>query len=184
MEAGWSWHQRLETRLDCIAQFVGVHRIVPRYNMAASGCCPLEPCEQTSGGTNHPVAKLILVVTNVIRNSEFGISDVKVALLLVPQGAFAKESQAVLAAKAKNVPVAECYWDEASSEVWLEMKSDGRLDSKGKQDVLEAQADDVALVLHTSGTTGQPKSVPLTHKNLIASMGKSMPVSRSRWQSP
>lgn len=27
--------------------------------------------------------------------------------------------------------------------------------------------DDVALVLHTSGTTGRPKSVPLTHANLL-----------------
>ncbi len=32
-----------------------------------------------------------------------------------------------------------------------------------------AQADDVALVLHTSGTTSRPKIVPLTHKNLWAS---------------
>src|SRR5712691_5346976 len=32
-----------------------------------------------------------------------------------------------------------------------------------------AQPDDVALVLHTSGTTSQPKSVPLTHANICAS---------------
>ena len=31
--------------------------------------------------------------------------------------------------------------------------------------------DDVALVLHTSGTTSRPKRVPLTHANLIASVG-------------
>ncbi|KAK9479809.1 hypothetical protein V1514DRAFT_327437 [Lipomyces japonicus] len=30
--------------------------------------------------------------------------------------------------------------------------------------------DDVALVLHTSGTTGRPKVVPLTHENLTTSM--------------
>ena len=30
---------------------------------------------------------------------------------------------------------------------------------------------DVALVLHTSGSTGRPKRVPLTHGNLIASIG-------------
>jgi oxalate---CoA ligase len=33
------------------------------------------------------------------------------------------------------------------------------------------QADDVALVLHTSGTTSRPKMVPLTHANLLASAG-------------
>jgi oxalate---CoA ligase len=32
-----------------------------------------------------------------------------------------------------------------------------------------AAADDVALVLHTSGTTARPKIVPLTHANLVAS---------------
>jgi len=32
-----------------------------------------------------------------------------------------------------------------------------------------AAADDVALVLHTSGTTARPKQVPLTHANLFAS---------------
>ena len=32
-----------------------------------------------------------------------------------------------------------------------------------------AQADDVGLVLHTSGTTSKPKLVPLTQRNLVAS---------------
>jgi acyl-CoA synthetase (AMP-forming)/AMP-acid ligase II len=32
-----------------------------------------------------------------------------------------------------------------------------------------AEPDDVALVLHTSGTTSRPKIVPLTHANLLAS---------------
>jgi acyl-CoA synthetase (AMP-forming)/AMP-acid ligase II len=33
-----------------------------------------------------------------------------------------------------------------------------------------SRADDVALVLHTSGTTSRPKRVPLRHQNLIASI--------------
>ncbi|MCH7736489.1 MAG: AMP-binding protein [Chloroflexi bacterium] len=32
-----------------------------------------------------------------------------------------------------------------------------------------SEADDVALVLHTSGTTSRPKKVPLTHRNLVVS---------------
>ncbi len=32
-----------------------------------------------------------------------------------------------------------------------------------------AQPDDVALVLYTSGTTSQPKRVPLTHRNICTS---------------
>jgi len=31
--------------------------------------------------------------------------------------------------------------------------------------------EDVALVLHTSGTTSRPKQVPLRHRNLLASVG-------------
>lgn len=34
-----------------------------------------------------------------------------------------------------------------------------------------ARPDDIALFLHTSGTTSRPKGVPLTHANLMASLG-------------
>src|SRR6266536_2477444 len=34
----------------------------------------------------------------------------------------------------------------------------------------EPGGDDVALMLHTSGTTGRPKRVPLRHRNLVASV--------------
>jgi acyl-CoA synthetase (AMP-forming)/AMP-acid ligase II len=34
----------------------------------------------------------------------------------------------------------------------------------------ERSGDDIALVLHTSGTTARPKQVPLSHANLLASM--------------
>lgn len=45
-------------------------------------------------------------------------------------------------------------------------------DESPAQKMLEAEPDDIALVLHTSGTTGRPKAVPLTHKNLVTNMGK------------
>jgi acyl-CoA synthetase (AMP-forming)/AMP-acid ligase II len=35
-------------------------------------------------------------------------------------------------------------------------------------------ADDIALLAYTSGTTGRPKGVPLTHRNLTASIGAAM----------
>jgi acyl-CoA synthetase (AMP-forming)/AMP-acid ligase II len=56
----------------------------------------------------------------------------------------------------------------------LMVSADGGLDLSGANQVLVSQpgmamADDVALVLHTSGTTSRPKMVPLTHGNLCAS---------------
>ena len=49
------------------------------------------------------------------------------------------------------------------------LSKDGRALS-GRRDVEGPSADDVALFLHTSGTTSRPKGVPLTHGNLAASL--------------
>lgn len=43
-------------------------------------------------------------------------------------------------------------------------------DRAAESDLPPAAEDDIALVLHTSGTTSRPKQVPLSHANLAASM--------------
>ncbi|KAK1978493.1 AMP-binding enzyme [Colletotrichum cereale] len=101
---------------------------------------------------------------------EFYIEDVKSAIVLVPKGAYAAGAPAVKAAKRFNAAVAETYWDESKKEVALDVKDLGQLKGKGPEKVLKAEADDVALVLHTSGTTSRPKVVPLTHRNLTRTM--------------
>jgi acyl-CoA synthetase (AMP-forming)/AMP-acid ligase II len=47
--------------------------------------------------------------------------------------------------------------------------ADGRTAGTATSDVGEPGPDDIALLLHTSGTTSRPKQVPLLHRNLAAS---------------
>jgi acyl-CoA synthetase (AMP-forming)/AMP-acid ligase II len=99
---------------------------------------------------------------------EFYIDDLKSAVALVPKGSYQKDGAAVRAARKYNAAIAECYWN--GREVALDVKDEGKLKGKGNQKVEKAQPDDIALVLHTSGTTGRPKAVPLTHRNLTRTM--------------
>lgn len=99
---------------------------------------------------------------------EFYIDDLSSSLALVPEGAFANDAPAVRAARKYNAAIAECYWN--GREVVLDVKDGGKLAGNGNTSLEQAQPDDVALVLHTSGTTGRPKAVPLTHRNLTRTM--------------
>jgi acyl-CoA synthetase (AMP-forming)/AMP-acid ligase II len=99
---------------------------------------------------------------------EFYIDDLSSAVALVPRGSFQKDGPAVRAARNYKAAIAECYWN--GKEVVLDVKDEGKLKGKGNQKVEKAQPDDIALVLHTSGTTGRPKAVPLTHRNLTRTM--------------
>ena len=84
---------------------------------------------------------------------EFYIDDLSSAVALVPRGSFAKDGPAVRAAQKYKAAIAECYWN--GKEVVLDVKDEGRLAGRGNQKLEKAQADDIALVLHTSGTTGR-----------------------------
>lgn len=99
---------------------------------------------------------------------EFYIDDLSSAVVLVPQGSFAQDGAAVRAARKYRAAIAECYWN--GHEVVLDMKYQGKVAARGGVRIETAQPDDVALVLHTSGTTGRPKTVPLTHRNLTRTM--------------
>ncbi|KAL4927210.1 acyl--CoA ligase [Aspergillus undulatus] len=100
---------------------------------------------------------------------EFYIDDLSSTLVLIPKGSYAQDGPAVRAGRKYQAAIAECYWN--GTEVVLDVKELGKLKDQGNVGVQNAQPDDIALVLHTSGTTGRPKAVPLTHKNLTTTMG-------------
>lgn len=95
---------------------------------------------------------------------EFYIDDLSSGLALVPKGSFAQDGPAVRAARKYNAAIAECYWND--NEVVLDVKETGKLRGKENQSVEKVQPEDIALVLHTSGTTGRPKAVSLTSTGL------------------
>ena len=88
---------------------------------------------------------------------EFYIDDLKSAVALVPKGSAKQDGPAVRAARKYQAAIAEVYWN--GHEVVLDIKDTGKLSTRDNQAVEMAKSDDIALVLHTSGTTGRPKAV-------------------------
>ncbi len=98
---------------------------------------------------------------------EFYLSDLRAKALLVERGS---ESPAIEAARELEIPLLELAADEAGPAGCFEI-APGRDIFEGESAASGGPAapDDVALVLHTSGTTSRPKIVPLTHRNVCAS---------------
>jgi acyl-CoA synthetase (AMP-forming)/AMP-acid ligase II/acyl carrier protein len=99
------------------------------------------------------------------RESEFDFyfSDLNAKALIVPAGT---DSPARSAAQASSIPIIELTpkVEDAAGIFALSCEKPSEAINKGF-----AQPDDVALVLHTSGTTSRPKLVPLTQANLCQS---------------
>lgn len=87
----------------------------------------------------------------------FYLQDLAARLIIVPDGAILKNSEVVQAAKGCNVAIAEIGWN--GSKMVFQMKHFDQTWSQKRAEVEEPEEDDVALILHTSGTTGKPKAV-------------------------
>ena len=100
---------------------------------------------------------------------DYYLSDLGVKALLVEQNS---TSPAVEVAVAHDIPILEATVNEnAPAGLFEIIPSRGMGWGKSASCGGVAGPDDVALVLHTSGTTSQPKIVPLTHSNVCASAG-------------
>ncbi len=96
---------------------------------------------------------------------EFYLSDLNAKALIVAQGS---DSPAVGVAKKLNVPVIELIAHPERGAGSFELKAAAPAGAAAAHSGY-AEADDVALVLHTSGTTSRPKIVPLSQRNVCAS---------------
>lgn len=94
---------------------------------------------------------------------EFYLSDIGAKTLIVERGA---DTPARDAARSLGLPVLELSCDSTAPAGRFEL--DGP-ECGGAAEHGFADADDIALILHTSGTTSRPKIVPLSHANLTAS---------------
>ncbi|HEV8214588.1 MAG TPA: acyl--CoA ligase [Gemmatimonadaceae bacterium] len=95
---------------------------------------------------------------------EFYLTDLRAKLLVVAAG---KDSPAVGVAEKLGIPIARliAHPERGAGTFTLQYEGSGGT----PQSVRPASPDDIALVLHTSGTTSRPKIVPLAHKNIAAS---------------
>ncbi len=93
---------------------------------------------------------------------DFYLSDLNARALIVEAGG---ETPAREAAKQRGIPIYELTPDAETAGLFtLDGPNQNRSVNGGP-----AAADDVGLVLHTSGTTSRPKIVPLSQTNLAAS---------------
>jgi len=113
---------------------------------AAAAACPLNPA---------------------FRDEEFAfcLADLRAKALLVERGS---RSASIGVARRMGIRVLEAVADGAAAGSLRIVAADGSggAPAAGRG---PAGAGDVALILHTSGTTSRPKIVPLTHANLHAS---------------
>ncbi len=99
---------------------------------------------------------------------DFYLADLGAKALVVEQGS---DSPAVAAARAGNIRILDLCIDPAGPAGTFSLK---QRDTAAEVESVNgglAGRDDIALVLHTSGTTSRPKIVPLSHANVCASAG-------------
>ncbi len=93
---------------------------------------------------------------------DFYLSDLNARALVIQKG---MESPARTVAAKRNIPIVELVPDTgAAGKFALEGETSDRTLITGM-----AAANEIALVLHTSGTTSRPKIVPLTQTNIATS---------------
>ncbi|KAK2664054.1 hypothetical protein Ddye_002628 [Dipteronia dyeriana] len=98
---------------------------------------------------------------------EFYLSDSESKLLITPQEGI---QTAKAAASKLNIPHVTTTLPDSNSKITLSSLSKESMSNTDSIAQLTNDPSDVALFLHTSGTTSHPKGVPLTQLNLASSV--------------
>jgi len=96
---------------------------------------------------------------------DFYLEDLGAKALVVEEGS---DSEAIDSARALGAMIVRLRVPEGAPAGIFELDPEGEPSGAPDQPG-PAEPDDVALVLHTSGTTSRPKIVPLLHRNVCAS---------------
>ena len=96
---------------------------------------------------------------------DFYLSDLDARALVILEG---MASPARDVAAARNIPIVTLVPDVQGPAGAFSLRTEQAVELTVSQPGF-ADADDIALVLHTSGTTSRPKLVPLSHRNVTAS---------------
>jgi acyl-CoA synthetase (AMP-forming)/AMP-acid ligase II len=100
---------------------------------------------------------------------DFYLRDLQAKALLAEEGS---TSPALDAARALGIPFLYSIVDRQQPAGLFEIKpADDRGPNRSTVNGGFAAADDIALILHTSGTTSRPKIVPLAQRNVCATAG-------------
>jgi len=94
---------------------------------------------------------------------EFYLGDLNAKALIVASGL---DSPARVVATARNIPIIELVSHPEAEAGCFHLEGDTQLPRVNQCSMSD---EDIALVLHTSGTTSRPKIVPLTQANLYTS---------------
>jgi acyl-CoA synthetase (AMP-forming)/AMP-acid ligase II len=99
---------------------------------------------------------------------EFYLTDLRAKLLIMAAG---KDTPAEAVANKLGVPIARLVAHPEQGAGTFTLEFPASMESKPVHAPRYATPDDIALVLHTSGTTSRPKIVPLAQRNVCASAG-------------
>ena len=91
------------------------------------------------------------------------LNDMNPMMVIVAKEAKDEDSDLVKAAKRYGCGIAECHWDGHGVVLNLGVQKKQTNDESGVAQNIEPLVTDIALLLHTSGTTGTPKVVSLLY---------------------